>query len=130
MSADSCNRGCTSCCVNTNCDSSNNGAGGDIESLLDLTACVFSPPENCKIRITLWMKMHRRLKGMLFFFLFLKRTVQSLEADPFFKQQINGEDVPLVQFMHLAFTCMPGESYCRRLNVSWLLDEQVMRRVK
>ena len=99
MSADSCNRGCTSSCVNTNCDSSNNGAGGDIESLLDLTACVFSPPENCKMRITLWMKIHRRLKGMLFFFfLFLKRTVQSLEADPFFKQQINGEDVPLVVY--------------------------------
>ena len=72
----------------------------------------------------------QKVKRYAFFFLFLKRTVQSLEADPYFKRQINGEDVPLVQCMHLAFTCMPGESYCRRLNVSWLLDEQVMRRAK
>ena len=25
------------------------------------------------------------------------------------------EDVPLVEFMYLVFTRMPGESYCRRL---------------
>ena len=25
------------------------------------------------------------------------------------------EDVPLVEFMYLVFTHMPGESYCRRL---------------
>ena len=25
------------------------------------------------------------------------------------------EDVPLVEFMYFVFTCMPGESYCRRL---------------
>ena len=23
------------------------------------------------------------------------------------------EDVPLMEFMYLALTCMPGESYCR-----------------
>ena len=27
--------------------------------------------------------------------------------------QIQFEDVPLVEFMYLVFTCMPGESYCR-----------------
>ena len=26
------------------------------------------------------------------------------------------EDVPLVEFMYLIFTCMPGESYCRQLS--------------
>ena len=25
------------------------------------------------------------------------------------------EDVPVVEFMYLVFTCMPGESYCKRL---------------
>ena len=30
------------------------------------------------------------------------------------------EDVPLVEFMYLVFTCMPGESYRRRLWSSWL----------
>ena len=24
-------------------------------------------------------------------------------------------NVPLVEFMYLVFTCMPGESYCRQL---------------
>ena len=24
------------------------------------------------------------------------------------------KDVPLVEFMYLVFTCMPGDSYCRR----------------
>ena len=30
------------------------------------------------------------------------------------------EDVPLVEFMYLVFTRMPGESYCRRLRSSVL----------
>ena len=25
------------------------------------------------------------------------------------------EDVPMVEFMYLAFTCMPGKSFCKRL---------------
>ena len=28
------------------------------------------------------------------------------------------EGVPLVEFMDLAFTCMPGEGYCRKLRSS------------
>ena len=28
---------------------------------------------------------------------------------------INVENVPLVEFMYLGHTCMPGESYCRQL---------------
>ena len=32
----------------------------------------------------------------------------------------SNEDVPLVEFMYLVFTCMPGESYCRQLR-SFLL---------
>jgi len=31
------------------------------------------------------------------------------------------KDVPLVEFMYLVFTCMPGESYCRRVGSLLLL---------
>ena len=36
------------------------------------------------------------------------------------------EDVPLVEFMYLVFTHMPGESYCRQLLRSLLLCLCVM----
>ena len=37
------------------------------------------------------------------------------------------EDVPLVEFMYLVFTCMPGESYCRWLRSLLLCSCDVFR---
>ena len=66
--------------------------------------------------------------------LFLGYTFSSSNKQTVYKQMRNhitievDEDVPLVEFMYLVFTCMPGESYCRCLwslllccDVSWVL---------
>ena len=40
---------------------------------------------------------------------------------PLFINVLKIEDVPLVEFMYLVFTHMPGESYCRRLRSLWYI---------
>ena len=52
--------------------------------------------------------------------LFILSSVTSVSMDIVCKckdtklKHLNSEDVPLVEFMHLAFTRMPGETYRRR----------------
>ena len=57
----------------------------------------------------------------------LGRTAQDAHLDSHTAPELYFEDVPLVEFMYLVFTCIVGESYRRRPRSSLLYLRYVFR---